>query len=110
MITHLSELGQVNRKEIAALVGVAPLNCDSGQMKGKRRAWGGRSLVRSVLYMATLAARRFTPRISDQYEGRCPRQSQKKVALVACMRKLLVIMNAIVNSGQPFGPESALTI
>ena len=105
LLTHLPELGHVNRKEIAMLVGVAPLNCDSGQMKGRRRIWGGRSQIRSVLFMAAMSARKHNPRIKDMYERLIAQGKAKMVALVACMRKLLVILNAIVKSGQPFDPD-----
>jgi transposase len=95
MVTaFLPELGKVNQKEIASLVGVAPFNCDSGQMRGKRRIWGGREAVRSVLYRAATSARRFDPMMKAYYDGLRERGKPYKVALVACMRKLLVILNA----------------
>src|SRR5262249_43786496 len=85
----LPELGKLNRKQIAALVGLAPFNDDSGtSRKGKRRCWGGRSGVRAVLYMATLAATRWNPVIKAHYAHLVARGKEKKVALVACMRKL----------------------
>lgn len=97
LISCVPELGQLNRKKIASLVGVAPLNRDSGRFKGRRMIWGGRAQVRSVLYMSTLSAIRFNPIIQQFYQrlrnaGKC-----SKVALVACMRKLLIILNAMVR-------------
>lgn len=100
MLGMLPELGQLNRQEIAALVGVAPLNKDSGKKRGKRRVYGGRAGVRRVLYMAALAARKFNPRIKAFYELLLQHGKEKKVALTACMRKLLVILNAMMRSGQ----------
>jgi transposase len=98
----LPELGQLNRREISRLVGVAPLNRDSGKMRGKRSIWGGRADVRTALYMATLSAVRHDPVIKAFYTrlraaGKCA-----KVALVACMRKLLSIINAVIKSGVPW--------
>jgi len=95
----LPEMGRLNRKEIAALVGVAPLNRDSGKMKGKRMVWGGRAGVRTALYMATLVATRYNPVLKDFYHGLVERGKAKKVALVACMRRLLGIMNAMLKHG-----------
>jgi len=100
MLGMLPELGKLNRQEIAALVGVAPVNKDSGKKKGKRRVYGGRADVRSVLYMATLAAKKFNPVIRIMYERLLKNGKEKKVALTACMRKLLVILNAMMHSGQ----------
>ncbi len=97
LLAHLPELGLLNEKQIAALVGVAPMNHDSGKWKGKRFVQGGRSSVRSSLYMAALSASRFNPRICKFYESLIDRGKPKKVALVACMRKLLVILNAMVR-------------
>lgn len=104
LIAELPELGTLGRKEIAALVGVAPFADDSGQRRGKRRVSGGRATVRHALYMAVLSARRFNPQIKafgDRLEaaGKPP-----KVVLVACMRKLLTILNAIVRTGTPWNP------
>jgi transposase len=95
----LPELGQLNRKQIAALVGVAPLNRDSATLHGKRRVWGGRGQVRAVLYMGTLNATRFNPVISAFYQRLLRAGKPKKVALTACMRKLLTILNAMVKNG-----------
>jgi transposase len=89
------ELGQLNRKEIAALVGVAPFNNDSGKGEGKRTTWGGRAPVRAVLYMAACTARRFNPVIAAIYERLTQAGKPAKVALIACMRKLLIILNAM---------------
>jgi transposase len=100
MLGMLPELGQLNRQEIAALVGVAPLNKDSGKKRGKRRVYGGRAAVRRVLYMAALSARKFNPRIKAFYDLLLQHGKEKKVALTACMRKLLVILNAMMRTGQ----------
>jgi len=97
LLAELPELGQLNRRQIAALAGVAPFNRDSGRMKGKRSVWGGRSSVRAVLYMATLASTRFNPVIRSFYQRLLARGKANKVALVACMRRLLTIMNAILK-------------
>lgn len=109
LIAELPELGQASRQEIAKLVGVAPLNHDSGQRRGQRRGqrgiWGGRASVRRALYMAALTATRCNDRISAFYHRLVERGKAKKVALVACMRKLLVILNAMVKNGQPWNPE-----
>lgn len=102
MIGMLPELGQLNRQEIAALVGVAPLNKDSGKKSGKRKIYGGRADVRSVLYMAALAATRFNSVIKKFYARLLQHGKEKKLALTACMRKLLVILNAITRSHQPW--------
>ena len=93
------ELGALSRREIAALVGLAPFNRDSGQMRGKRGTFGGRAAVRRALYMATLAAIRFNRVIGHFYERFVTAGKPKKVAIVACMRKLLTILNAMVRSG-----------
>src|SRR5512139_760239 len=100
LLGMLPELGQLNRQQIAALVGVAPVNTDSGRKQGKRRVYGGRADVRSVLYMAALAATKFNPKIQAFYQSLLKRGKQKKVALTACMRKLLVILNAMLRTGQ----------
>jgi len=105
LIAELPELGQASRQEIAKLVGVAPLNHDSGQRRGQRGIWGGRASVRRALYMAALTATRCNDRISAFYHRLVERGKAKKVALVACMRKLLVILNAMVKNGQPWNPE-----
>ena len=97
LAASLPELGQLNRQEIAALVGVAPLNRDSGKSHGRRFCWGGRSEVRRVLYMAALSASRHNPVIRMLYARLMAKGKPAKVALVACMRKLLTILNAIVR-------------
>jgi transposase len=102
LLVELPELGRLNRKQIAALVGVAPLNCDSGTSRGKRRIWGGRASVRAALYMATLTAVRTNPAIRRFYERLCAAGKAKKLALTACMRKLLTIVNAMVRSKEPW--------
>lgn len=95
LLVDMPELGRVNRQKIAALAGVAPMNRDSGKYRGKRRTFGGRSHVRSALYMATLTACRHEPVIKEFYERLLAKGKEKKVALTACMRKLLVILNAM---------------
>ncbi len=104
LIAELPELGAANRQQISALVGVAPFNCDSGRCRGQRRIAGGRAGVRATLYMACLSAMRFNPVIQPFYQRLCDRGKPKKVAIVACMRKLLTILNAVVQSGVPFDP------
>ncbi len=98
LLAMLPELGTLNRQEIAALVGVAPLNRDSGKKTGRRHVYGGRAPVRSVLYMAALSARKHNPAICKFYEHLIQQGKEKKVALTACMRKLLVILNAMLRS------------
>lgn len=98
----MPELGTLNAHEISKLAGVAPLNSDSGKMRGKRTTWGGRAVVRSALYMATLSAVRFNPVIKAFYERLLGAGKSKKVALVACMHKLLIIINAVIKSGKPW--------
>lgn len=109
LLAELPELGTLPHKRLAALVGVAPLNRDSGtSLRGKRAVWGGRGGVRAVLYMATVAATRFNPPIKGFYERLLAAGKAKKVALVACMRKLLVILNAILKHRAPWSPSRAL--
>lgn len=107
LLAMLPELGTLNRQEIAALVGVAPVNKDSGRKQGKRRIYGGRAPVRSVLYMAALSATRRNPRIKTFYEHLLKQGKEKKVALTACMRKLLVIVNALLRTKQMWRAEAA---
>lgn len=102
ILAMLPELGTLNRKKIAALVGVAPVNKDSGKRQKKRRVYGGRANVRSVLYMAALSASKHNPRIKAFYDHLIRMGKEKKVALTACMRKLLVILNAIIRVNQNF--------
>ena len=106
LLSELPELGHLDRKEIAALVGVAPFNHDSGRMHGKRHIRGGRTSVRSVLYMATLSAIRYNPTIKAFFDRLVESGKEKKVAIVACMHKLLTILNAILRSGQPWRSAS----
>jgi transposase len=101
-LSQLPELGTLDRKQIAALVGVAPFNRDSGTLRGRRTTWGGRASVRGVLYMATLTASRFNPAIRAFYERLRAAGKLPKVALVACMRKLLTILNAMLSRRTPW--------
>ena len=102
LLAHLPELGTLNRRQIAALVGVAPYNRDSGALRGKRAVWGGHSRVRAVLYMGALVASRHNPAIRDFYQRLLAAGKPKKVAPVASMRKLLVMLNAMLNHGSPW--------
>jgi len=104
LISALPELGQLNRKKIAALVGVAPFNRDSGPHRGKRRIRGGRIDIRGVLYMSIIAAVRYNPAIKSFYNHLLNIGKIKKVAMVACMRKFLTILNAMVRDMRPFNP------
>ena len=97
MLSGLPELGQCSRQQIAFLVGVAPLNRDSGKMRGTRAIYGGRAHVRQALYMATLVATRFNPLIRRHYQHLLQVGKKKKIALIACMRKLLCILNAMLR-------------
>lgn len=97
LLALLPELGRLNRRQIAKLVGIAPLNCDSGQHQGYRRIWGGRAAIRTGLYMATLSAIRWEPAIRSFFKQLRARGKLGKVAMVACMRKLLVILNARIR-------------
>lgn len=108
ILAMLPELGTLNRKKIAALVGVAPVNKDSGKRQKKRRVFGGRANVRSVLYMAALSASKHNPRINSFYNHLIQKGKEKKVALTACMRKLLVILNAIVRVNQNYDLNLAI--
>lgn len=98
LLAELPELGKLNRKEVASLVGVAPFNRDSGLFKGKRTIWGGRGKIRSVLYMSAIAATRFNPVIKRFYQRLIAAGKLRKVALTACMRKLLVILNTMLKN------------
>lgn len=102
LMAALPELGELSHEQISKLVGVAPLNCDSGKLKGKRVTWGGRADVRCALYMAALSAVRYNPVIKAFYDRLLSKGKPKKVALVACMHKLLTILNAIMKSGKPW--------
>jgi transposase len=97
LLLELPELGTLTRQQIAALVGVAPLNCDSGTLRGRRTIWGGRAHVRTVLYMGTLVATRFNPQIKVFYQRLLAAGKRKKVALTACMHKLVTMLNAMLK-------------
>src|SRR5437870_6256762 len=105
LLLELPELGTLTRQQIAALVGVAPLNCDSGTMRGRRTIWGGRAHVRTVLYMSTLVATRFNPQIKTFYERLLAAGKVKKVALTACMHKFLTILNAMLKHRTRWQPQ-----
>ena len=107
LLAELPELGQLARREISALVGVCPFNRDSGGHKGRRAIWGGRASIRAVLYMAALVASRYNPVIKAFYQKLLAAGKMKKVALVACMRKLLVILNAMVKNNTPWRETEA---
>ncbi len=102
LLIDLPELGTLNRREIASLVGVAPINRDSGQFRGRRTTWGGRSRVRSALYMAALVAARHNPTIKTFYQRLRNAGKPAKVALTACMRKLLTILNTMIANKTPW--------
>ena len=110
LLSSLTELGTLNRREIATLVGVAPLNRDSGNVRGKRMVWGGRAQVRAALYMAALSASRFNPVIKPFYQRLIEQGKQPKVALTACMRKLLVILNTMVKTQTAWSPNHFSTL
>lgn len=101
----LPEIGTISRTRIAALVGVAPFNCDSGTLRGQRHIWGGRVQVRNVLYMATLSAIRYNPPIQAHYKRLRAAGKPGKVAIVACMRRLLMVMHAMVRDHTHWNPE-----
>lgn len=107
LLGELPELGQLNGKQIAALVGVAPFNRDSGKMRGKRMIWGGRKRVRSMLYMAAVTAAKHNPVLRRFYVTLRTAGKPAKLALVACVRKLLVILNAMVRDDRHWDPEVA---
>ena len=100
LLAYLPELGTLNRKRIAALVGVAPFNRDSGPRRGKRSIWGDRTRLHAVLYMGALVATRYNPVLRAFYQRLLAAGKPKKLALTACMRKLLTILNAMVKTGQ----------
>jgi transposase len=103
------ELGTLSRHKIAALIGVAPMARESGRWKGQRRITGGRALVRKVLYMAALVASRFNPPLRAFYERLRARGKNAKQALTACMRKLLVLLNAMIKTQQPWHAPAPTT-
>jgi transposase len=104
-LARLPELGTLNRKKIAALVGLAPFNRDSGKMKGKRAIWGGRGDVRAILYMGTVAAVRLNPSMRAFFERLRAAGKSPKMALTACMRKFIVMLNAMLRAGSPWSRE-----
>ena len=106
LMVGLPELGRLDRRAIAALVGVAPFNNDSGKLRGRRSIYGGRSRVRTMLYMAATSAIRFNPVIREFYQRLISRGKPHKVAMVACMRKMLTILNAMVRQSTPWTPET----
>jgi transposase len=108
LLAELPELGRTDRRQIAALVGIAPLNRDSGTWHGRRSVWGGRAHVRSSLYMSALVAARYNPIIKRFYERLRAAGKPPKVALVACMRKLLTVLNSMMRTGTAWNP-GALT-
>jgi transposase len=107
LLAELPELGSLSGRELAALVGVAPFARDSGTLRGKRAIWGGPTSVRTTLYMATLSASRHNPTLRVVYRRLCEAGKAPKVALIACLRKLLVILNAMVAQGTPWNPDLA---
>jgi transposase len=107
LLAELPELGALSRQAIAKLVGVAPLNADSGVWRGQRHIWGGRAAVRTALYMAALTAVRWNPQIRVFYQRLVARGKAKKLALIACARKLLTILNQLLRTGQPWHATSA---
>jgi transposase len=109
LVIELNELGRASRQQLAALVGVAPMNRDSGTLRGKRMITGGRAPVRSMLYMATLTATQHNRLIRAHYEKLLQLGKAKKVAIVACMRKLLGILNAMLRNNQPWSPPELKT-
>ena len=106
LLAYLPELGTLNRKQIAALVGVAPFNRDSGPHRGKRSVWGVRATVRSTLYMGALVASRYNPVLRDFYQRLLKAGKPKKVALTACARKLLTILNTMARTGVHWDPTT----
>ena len=108
LLAELPELGRLDRRQVAALVGVAPLARDSGTLRGRRAIWGGRAALRATLYMAALAATRHNPAVRAFYAHLRSAGKPKKVALVACMRKLLVVLNAILRDRTPWQMQDAL--
>lgn len=107
LLTELPELGTLDSRQVAALAGVAPFNRDSGKLRGTRAIWGGRAHVRRVLYMSALSAVTYNDAMRRHYEALLARGKAKKVALVACMRKLLVWLNAMLRDGKPWNPAPA---
>ena len=102
LLAHLPELGTLDRRQIAALVGVAAFNRESVTLRGKRTIWGGRARVRAALYMGALVGRRHNPVIRDFYQRLLALGKPKKLALTACMRRLLTILNSVLRHGSPW--------
>lgn len=109
LISALPELGTLNRKQIASLAGVAPFNRDSGRLRGKRCIWGGRHELRAVLYMGAVAAIRLNPIIGAYYRRLVENGKANKVALTACMRKMLTILNSMMKTRTPWRPQANLS-
>jgi transposase len=107
LMAELPELGHLNRQQVAALVGVAPFNRDSGQFRGRRAIWGGRQSVRNALYMAALSAKKHNPVIREFAARLMAKGKPPKLVLTACMRKLLIILNAMLQSGDSWSPRVA---
>jgi transposase len=107
LLARLPELGSLDRKRIAALVGVAPFNRDSGRFKGKRMIWGGRRDVRGILYMSTLVAIRFNPALREFYDRLRKAGKSPKIAITACMRKLIIMLNAMLKGSVPYAGSHA---
>jgi transposase len=106
LLAEVSEMGIIGGKQVSALIGVAPFNRDSGKMRGKRHTKGGRYNARSAFYMATLSAIRWNPVIKCFYQRLLSQGKEKKVAIVACMRKFIVILNAMLRDRKPFLVQS----
>ena len=107
LLSDLPELGQLNRKQIAALIGVAPMNRESGAYKGKRRIRGGRARIRTVLFMAMMSTIQSNPRFKRDYQRLVAKGKPKKVAIVACMRKMITILNVMVKTGTKWDENMA---
>ena len=107
LLAFMPELGQISSRQAAALLGVAPFDHDSGKLKGQRSIWGGRANVRNIAYMAAVSASRHNPTLRDFYERLRKAAKPAKVALVAVMRKLIVALNAILRTGEPWRPATA---
>ena len=107
LLSDLPELGQLNRKEVAALVGVAPMNRESGAYRGKRRIRGGRARIRTVLFMAMMSTIQSNPKFKREYHDLVAKGKPKKVAIVACMRKMITILNTMVKKGETWDEKTA---
>ena len=107
LLSDLPELGQLNRKEVAALVGVAPMNRESGAYRGKRRIRGGRARIRTVLFMAMMSTIQSNPKFKREYHALVAKGKPKKVAIVACMRKMITILNTMVKNGEVWDEKLA---